>query len=49
MVFAVQELELHSRTAALVAGNQIAKLTKDVTTNLKFQFFFNNVTKLGQS
>ena len=34
MVFAVQELQLDSRTAALVARNQVAELAENVTTNL---------------
>ena len=30
----MQELQLDSRTATLVAGNQVAELAENVTTNL---------------
>ena len=34
MVLAVQQLQLHGGTAALVAGDQIAKLAQDISANL---------------
>ena len=48
MVFAVQELQLDSRTAALVARNQVAELAENVTTNL-VSICFNAATNIGQS
>ena len=50
MILAVQELQLNSRTAALVARNQVAELAKDVTTNLvSFNFFKIFVKADGES